>query len=103
MTPSARCLGRRIPAACLVRCPRRPACVINGRAAWLDAAAHRADLDGLVARVVQSMRRPGFPDGLLDRRVVWLACLLVRMGVHRFEHVLRLADGCTGRAARIYT
>lgn len=70
---------------------------------WLDAAAHRADLDGLVARVVQSMRRPGFPDGLLDRRVVWLACLLVRMGVHRFEHVLRLADGCTGRAARIYT
>lgn len=69
---------------------------------WLDAASRRADLDGLVARVAQSLRRPGFPDGLLDRRVVWLGCLLVRMGVDRFEHVLRLADGCTGRAARIY-
>lgn len=70
---------------------------------WLDAVAHRRELRRLVQRVSDDLRGPRFPAALLDRRIVWLACLLTRMGSSRYEYLLRSAERFMQRSARSYS
>lgn len=69
---------------------------------WLDAKARRDELQQLARRVARHLNSPRFPNALLDRRVVWLACLLTRLGSSRYGYLLHPVDLFARRSARSY-
>jgi asparagine synthase (glutamine-hydrolysing) len=58
---------------------------------WIHHKERRAELRRLVSQCTADLAHPRFPRELLDRHVLYLACLLATWGVERYAYLLRHA------------
>lgn len=69
---------------------------------WFNRQQEHEQERELCRRVEDHLDNPRFPEALVDRRVVWLACLLTRLGLRRYAYYLRATDTFAQQTAGAY-